>query len=107
MKGCIMPSWLGPLIGVILVDLVLSGDNALVIGAAASKLSGKKRWTALIVGGGGAIAARIACTFFATRLLHGPLVKVCGGILLMIIAVRLLMDRHVESNPESEKDKRS
>ncbi|GHP00700.1 hypothetical protein KSF_107470 [Reticulibacter mediterranei] len=102
-----MPGWLGPLVGVILVDLVLSGDNALVIGAAASKLSGKRRWVALIVGGGGAIVARIGCTFLATLLLHGPLVKVCGGVLLMIIAVRLLLDRHAEGSTEDEKEKRS
>src|SRR3954462_5294254 len=97
-----MLSWLGPLGGIILVDLVLSGDNALVIGAAASKLPRKQRWLAILLGGGGAIVLRIAFAIIATLLLQLPLLKAIGGALLMVIAVRLLMDRDTATNGEGE-----
>jgi YjbE family integral membrane protein len=102
-----MLSWLGPLGGIILVDLVLSGDNALVIGAAASKLPRKQRWLAILLGGGGAIVLRIAFAIIATLLLQLPLLKAIGGILLMVIAVRLLMERNTETNGEGEQRKQT
>jgi YjbE family integral membrane protein len=102
-----MLSWLGPLGGIILVDLVLSGDNALVIGAAASKLPRKQRWLAILLGGGGAIVLRIAFAIIATLLLQLPLLKAIGGVLLMVIAVRLLMDRNTETNSEGDQQKQT
>jgi YjbE family integral membrane protein len=78
---------------IILVDLVLSGDNALVIGAAAAGLPKQQRWYAIVLGGGGAIVLRLAFALLATFLLRLPLLQAIGGILLLIIAVRLLMDR--------------
>lgn len=78
---------------IILVDLVLSGDNALVIGAAAAGLLKRQRWYAIVLGGGGAIVLRIAFAILAAFLLRLPLLQAIGGILLLIIAVRLLMDR--------------
>jgi YjbE family integral membrane protein len=102
-----MLSWLGPLGGIILVDLVLSGDNALVIGAAASKLPRKQRWLAILLGGGGAIVLRIAFAIIATLLLQLPLLKAIGGALLMVIAVRLLMDRNTAAGGESEQQKQT
>ncbi|GHP00847.1 hypothetical protein KSF_108940 [Reticulibacter mediterranei] len=102
-----MLSWLGPLGGIILVDLILSGDNALVIGAAASKLPRKQRWLAILLGGGGAIVLRIAFAIIATLLLQLPLLKAIGGALLMIIAVRLLMDRHTAADDKSDPQKQT
>ena len=55
---------------IILVDLVLSGDNALVIGAAAAGLPRRQRWYAIVLGGGGAIVLRIAFAILATLLLR-------------------------------------
>ncbi len=78
---------------IILVDLVLSGDNALVIGAAAAGLPRRQRWAAIVLGGGGAILLRIVFAIIATLLLRLPLLQVLGGLLLLLIAVRLLMDR--------------
>lgn len=98
-----MLSWLGPLGGIILVDLVLSGDNALVIGAAASKLPKRQRLLAILLGGGGAIVLRIAFAIIATLLLQLPLLKAIGGVLLLVIAVRLLMDRKSGTGSDEEK----
>jgi YjbE family integral membrane protein len=78
---------------IILVDLVLSGDNALVIGAAAARLPPRQRWYAIVLGGSGAIVLRIVLAIIATLLLQLPLLQAIGGFLLLVIAVRLLMDR--------------
>ena len=102
-----MWSWLGSLGGIILVDLVLSGDNALVIGAAASKLPRKQRLLAILFGGGGAIVLRIAFAIIATLLLQLPLLKAIGGALLMVIAVRLLMDRNTVNSAEGEQQEQT
>src|SRR5579859_7168153 len=87
--------WLGPLGGIILVDLVLSGDNALVIGAAAAGLRKKQRWWAILLGGG-AVVLRILFTILATFLLQMPLLQAVGAVVLLYIAVRLLIDRSHE-----------
>src|SRR5947209_20096393 len=79
--------------GNMLVDLVLSGDNALVIGAAAAGLPRRQRWYAITLGGAGAIILRIVFAVIATLLLRLPLLQAIGGVLLLSIAVRLLMGR--------------
>jgi YjbE family integral membrane protein len=78
---------------IVLVDLVLSGDNALVIGAAASGLPRRERWWALLLGGGAALLLRVLFTLIVSLLLQLPLLQALGGLLLLIIAIRLLMDR--------------
>ncbi len=84
---------LGIIGGIVLVDLVLSGDNALVIGAAAASLPRRQRWTAIMAGGVGAIVLRILFTLAAALLLRLPLLQAIGGILLLAIAIKLLLDR--------------
>jgi len=84
---------LGAVGSIILIDLVLSGDNALVIGAAAARLPRRQRWYAIVLGGSGAIVLRIVLAIIATLLLQLPLLQAIGGFLLLVIAVRLLMDR--------------
>ena len=84
---------LGIIGGIVLVDLVLSGDNALVIGAAAASLPRKQRYSAILVGGIGAIALRVTFTLVAALLLRLPLLQAIGGILLLVIAIKLLLDR--------------
>lgn len=93
---------LGAIGSIVLIDLVLSGDNALVIGAAAAKLPQPERWRAIFVGGIGAIVLRIAFAFIATLLLQLPLLQAIGGCILFIIAVRLLTDR--ENKPHERTD---
>ena len=88
-----MLEFLGAVGSIVLIDLVLSGDNALVIGAAAAGLPRRQRWYAIALGGGGAIVLRIAFAVIATLLLRLPLLQAIGGLLLLIIAIRLLMDR--------------
>jgi YjbE family integral membrane protein len=84
---------LGAIGGIVLVDLALSGDNALVIGAAASGLPAHQRRRAILLGGGGAIALRMIFAVAATLLLQLPLLQAAGGALLLWIAYRLLAGR--------------
>jgi YjbE family integral membrane protein len=84
---------LGIIGGIVLVDLVLSGDNALVIGAAAASLPRQQRYAAILAGGIGAIVLRILFTLAAALLLQLPLLQAIGGILLIAIAIKLLYDR--------------
>ena len=78
------------LLSIIVVDLVLSADNAVVIGMAASRLSPENRKRAIIWGGAGAIGLRIAFTAAAALLLDVPLLQAIGGLLLVVIAFRLV-----------------
>ncbi|GCE14434.1 YjbE family putative metal transport protein [Tengunoibacter tsumagoiensis] len=91
-----MLDWFAAIGGIIFVDLVLSGDNALVIGAAASKLPRSQRLWAIAIGGGGAIILRILFAIAATFLLQLPFLGIIGGAILLYIAVRLLLERSQE-----------
>ena len=64
--------WAGMVGSILLLDLVLSGDNALILGAAAAGLPRKQRWYALAFGGMGAIVLRIAFASAATLVLNIP-----------------------------------
>lgn len=82
--------WLGLVFAIVLIDLALSGDNALVIGAAASRLSGRQRSQAIVLGGFIAIALRIGLAVAAVYLLDVPFIKAAGGILVFLIALQLV-----------------
>jgi YjbE family integral membrane protein len=97
-----MLQFLGSLGALVLVDLALSGDNALIIGAAAAGLERRQRTVAIITGGGAAIVLRIAFTIAAALLLQIPLLQAIGGGILVVIAVRLLLGRE-EHAPTGER----
>jgi YjbE family integral membrane protein len=76
--------------GIALIDIILSGDNALVIGAAASRLPRSQRLLAIIWGGVAAVVIRLLLAAVATKLLLIPLLQLIGGIIIFALAVRLL-----------------
>lgn len=76
---------------VVLIDIVLAGDNAVVIAMAAKSLPKDKRRLAIIFGAGLAVLLRIALTVFAAQLLQISLVKLVGGLLIIWIGVKLLV----------------
>jgi YjbE family integral membrane protein len=83
---------------IVLIDLVLSGDNAVVIGMAAQPLPTRQRRLAILFGGGAAIVLRITLTSVAALLLGLPALRAIGGLLLLVIGVRLLQpDDHSEA----------
>ncbi|MFN8521771.1 MAG: TerC family protein [Chloroflexota bacterium] len=75
---------------IILIDLVLSGDNAVVIGMAAHRLPLEQRRQAILIGSGAAIVLRVALTAIAAYLLTVPYLQLGGGLLLLWIAIKLL-----------------
>ena len=77
---------------IVIIDLVLSGDNAVVIGMAAHRLPPKQRRFAILFGGGAAILLRITLTAIATLLLTIPGLQLGGGILLIWIGFKLLKE---------------
>jgi YjbE family integral membrane protein len=81
---------LAAVFSIIVIDLVLSGDNAVVIGMAARRLSPENRRRAIIYGGAGAVGLRILFTAMAALLLDTPYLQLIGGVLLFWIAWRLL-----------------
>jgi YjbE family integral membrane protein len=92
------PETLSRVLQIILIDLVLSGDNAIVIGMAAHPLPPRQRRLAIAIGGGGAVVLRIALTSLAVVLLQLPAVRAVGGALLLWIAFKLLQQEE-ESGP--------
>ena len=84
---------LGAIGSIILVDLLLSGDNALVIGVAAAGLPRSQRWLAIFVGGVAAILLRIVFSLLSTVLLNLPWLQTAGAVVLLVIAIRLLTER--------------
>jgi len=79
-------------LGIVVIDLVLSGDNALVIGMAARRLPPTQRRLAIILGGGAAIALRVLFATIAAFLLTVPLLEATGGLILLWVAWKLLQD---------------
>ena len=77
---------------IVLIDLVLAGDNAVVIAMAVKNLHGKKRTLGITLGAGGAVLVRVACTFLVAQLLNMPYVKLVGGAVIIWIAVKLLTE---------------
>ena len=82
--------WVG-LIKIIGVNIILSGDNAVVIALAARSLPPKQQTQAIIWGSGAAIVMRIVLTLFAVALLTLPWLKIIGSLLLFWIGVKLLV----------------
>lgn len=73
-----------------MLNLILSGDNAVVIALATRKLGANKRNQAIIIGTAGAVVLRIVLMLIAIQLLAIPLVKVVGSLLLFYIAYDLV-----------------
>src|SRR5207245_5208105 len=82
--------WVG-LIKIIGVNIILSGDNAVVIALAARSLPKKQQTQAVIWGSAAAIVLRVLLTLFAVALLTLPWLKIVGSLLLFWIGVKLLI----------------
>ena len=92
--------WFGRLAEVLIVNLILSGDNAVVIAMAARTLEGANRKRAIILGAAGAVVLRLIFAFIITLLLAVPLLQVAGGLLLVWIAWGL-----IHEDDEDDEDK--
>ena len=77
---------------IIAIDIILGGDNAIVIALACKNLPEKQRKLGIFYGALGAIVLRVIMVFFATTLLMVSGLKIIGGLLLFWIAVKLILD---------------
>lgn len=79
-------------LSIIMIDLVLAGDNAVVIAMAVRHLPAAQRRRGIALGAGAAVALRVVVTFFVAQLLNLPLVKFVGGAAVLWIAVHLFIE---------------
>ena len=91
---------------IIAIDIVLGGDNAIVIALACKNLPEKQRKLGVFYGALGAIVLRVVMVFFATTLLLISGLKIIGGLLLLWIAVKLILDssKNNDINVSQEKN---
>ncbi len=85
---------------IVLIDLLLAGDNALVIALAVRSLPQRQRRTGMILGAAAAVVLRVLVTFIAVKLLGVEFVKLAGGAFVLWIAVRVFAD--TESPEETQ-----
>jgi len=95
--------WIG-FLNIIIIDLVLSGDNAVVVGMASRRLPPKERKKAILWGTFGAVGLRIFFTGLVTWLLGIPYIKLVGGCLLIWVAIKLLIQQEEASHIQSGKN---
>jgi YjbE family integral membrane protein len=87
------------ILAIVLIDLALSGDNALVIGMAARGLPKRQRRRAILFGGLGAVVLRIAAASIVTLLLAIPYLQLIASIALLVIAYRLVRPTAAQHGP--------
>jgi YjbE family integral membrane protein len=85
-------------LSIVLIDLILAGDNAVVIAMAVRSLPRKQRMKGIAFGAAAAVVLRVILTFFAAQLLQVQFVKFIGGAVIVWIAVKLF----VEGAPDEE-----
>lgn len=83
---------------IIMIDILLGGDNAVVIALACRKLDPAKRRLGILWGTAGAIVLRVILIFFALQLLAIPYLKIVGALLLLWIGIKLLMPEHEDGH---------
>ncbi len=94
------PMW-AALFAIIVANILLSGDNAVVIAMAARKLEPNKQKKAIFWGSAAAIVMRVILTVVAVQLLSVPFLKIVGGLLLLWIGVQLLLDNEDDADVAS------
>ncbi len=89
-------------ISIVLIDLVLAGDKAIVIAMAVANLPRFRKIQGIILGAGAAVLIRVIFTFFVAQLLMLPYLKMAGGALILWIAVKLLLQSKEGKKSEHE-----
>lgn len=83
---------------IIWINVLLSGDNALVIALACRNLPSKQRFWGMIFGAGVAVLLRIIFTFIVVQLMALPFLKLAGGLALLVIAAKLLVPEKADED---------
>jgi YjbE family integral membrane protein len=83
---------------IIAIDIILGGDNAIIIALACRDLPARQKKLGILWGTAGAIILRVILVFFATTLLTVPGLKLIGGLLLLWIGVKLVTENDAEAD---------
>lgn len=83
---------------IIAIDIILGGDNAIIIALACRDLPRRQKKLGILWGTAGAIILRVILVFFATTLLTVPGLKLIGGLLLLWIGVKLVIENDAEAD---------
>ncbi|MBF0423514.1 MAG: YjbE family putative metal transport protein [Magnetococcales bacterium] len=96
-------SHLTAFVQIIFIDLVLAGDNAIVVGMAAASVPLSHRRQVIVIGTGAAVLLRILFALITVQLLQIVGLKLAGGLLLLFVAWQMLSDlRHRQTQPSSD-----
>jgi YjbE family integral membrane protein len=98
------PAFFVNLFSIIVIDLVLAGDNSIVIAMAVQGLPAEKRLKGILFGALAAVVLRVGFTFFASKLLIIPFVKLGGGVLILWIALKLMADNNADEHKGKDAD---
>jgi len=90
------------LLSIVIIDLILAGDNAVIIAMAVRSLPSEQRTKGIIFGAGAAVLLRVFATFFVAQLLVISFIKLVGGLVILWIAVKLFMEGVPEEGIERE-----
>ena len=90
------------ILSIILIDLVLAGDNAVVIAMAVRRLPSAQRVKGIFFGAGAAVVLRVVLTFFVAQLLLIKFVKLAGGAVILWLAVKLFVEGEGKSDAGKE-----
>lgn len=80
------------ILNIVIIDIILAGDNAVVIAMAVRSLPRKQRRWGIMLGAGAAVLLRVVLTFFVAQLLEISFIKLAGGVLIAWIAVKLFLE---------------
>lgn len=93
--------WTLAIFNIVWIDIVLAGDNAVVIALAVRNLPPKQKRMGILIGAGAAVALRAVLTMVTTHLLTTPYLKLAGGVLILWIAFKLLRQNDAHAEGES------
>lgn len=88
---------------IVIIDLILAGDNAVVIAMAVRSLPRRQRQWGIVLGAGAAVGLRVLLTFFVAQLLVVQFIKFIGGVLIAWIAVKLFIEGAPEQTEREAK----
>jgi YjbE family integral membrane protein len=94
--------WFLAIFNIVWIDIVLAGDNAVVIALAVRGLPPRQRMLGIVLGAGAAVMLRVGLTFVATQLLTVRFVQLVGGILIVWIAFKLLRQNEAQHGDEGD-----
>ena len=96
------PQFWVAILQIVAIDIVLGGDNAVVIGLACRRLPERQRRLGILWGMAGAVGLRVVLILFAVTLLAVPYLKLVGAVLLLWIGIKLLLPEHDEGGHNIE-----